>query len=71
MSIDADPRAELLTITEAAEYLRVSVPTVRRLAAQRQMSFIKVRGSVRFTRDDVDSYLERQRVRAIDQHNQL
>jgi excisionase family DNA binding protein len=67
MSIDADRRAGLLTINDVAEFLRVSVPTVRRLVAQRQISFLKVRGSVRFTRDDIESYLEMHRVRTIDQ----
>jgi len=39
---------ELLTITEVAEMLKISVPSVRRLQHQRQIPFYKVGGSVRF-----------------------
>ena len=66
MSIDADPLLGLLTLTEVAELLRISVPTVRRLQQQRKMPFIKVGGRIRFTRSDVASYLEKRRVRSID-----
>jgi excisionase family DNA binding protein len=66
MSIDADPLLGLLTLTEVAELLRISVPTVRRLQQQRKMPFVKVGGRIRFTRSDVASYLEKRRVRPID-----
>jgi excisionase family DNA binding protein len=66
MSIDADPLLGLLTLTEVAELLRISVPTVRRLQQQRKMPFVKVGGRIRFTRSDVASYLEKRRVRSID-----
>ena len=67
MSIDAAPAPELLTIPELAELLKVSVSTVRLIQQQRQIPFIKVGGSVRFIRSDVLSYLEKRRVRSIDQ----
>jgi excisionase family DNA binding protein len=67
MSIDAAPAPELLTIPEVAELLKVSESTVRHLQQQRQIPFIKVGGSVRFTKSDVNSYLEKRRVRSIDQ----
>lgn len=66
MSIDADPLLGLLTLTEVAELLKISVPTVRRLQQQRKMPFVKVGGRIRFTRSDVASYLEKRRVRSID-----
>lgn len=66
MSIDADPLSGLLTISEVAELLRISVPSVRRLQQRRQIPFIKVGGAVRFTRSDITSYLEKRRVRTID-----
>jgi excisionase family DNA binding protein len=69
MSIDADQT--LLTILEVAEFLRVSVPTVRRLMEQRQIPFFKVGGSIRFTRGDIDSYLQKRQVQPIDQYNHL
>jgi excisionase family DNA binding protein len=71
MSIDADRSPRLLTVAEAAEYLKVSVPTVRRLVAQRQIPFLKVRGAIRFTSDDIGSYLENHRVCSIDQYKHL
>jgi len=67
MSIDSGPLSELLTVSDAAKLLNVSVPTVRRLQQQRQIAFHKVRGSIRFTRSDIVSYLARTRVRPIDQ----
>jgi excisionase family DNA binding protein len=71
MSIDADQTAGLLTITEVAEFLRISIPTVRRLIEQREIPFLKVGGSIRFTRSDIDTYLEKRRVRSIDHYNKL
>ena len=67
MSIELGQSVELLTIAEVAELLKVSVPTVRRLQQQRQIAFHKVKGSVRFTRSDIASYLEKRRVSTIDQ----
>jgi excisionase family DNA binding protein len=66
MSIEPDPQLGLLTLTEVAELLRISVPTVRRLQQQRKMPFVKVGGRIRFIRSDVASYLEKRRVRSID-----
>jgi excisionase family DNA binding protein len=67
MSIDADPFLGLLTIADVAELLKVSVSTVRRLQQQRTIPFIKVGGRIRFTRNDIASYLETNRVRSIDE----
>ena len=66
MSIDTDPSLGLLTIPDVAGLLKISIPTVRRLQQQRKLPFIKVGGSVRFTKSDIASYLEKGRVRAID-----
>lgn len=65
MSIDADPVEGLLTLSDVAEILKISVPTVRRLQQQRKIPFVKVGGSIRFARNDVASYLAARRVRAI------
>lgn len=67
MSIDPAPVAELLTIPEVAELLKVSVSMVRRLQQRRQLPFIKVGRSVRFVSSDIDAYLESRRVRSIGQ----
>jgi excisionase family DNA binding protein len=56
---------ELLTIAEAAGFLRISKSSVRRLQQGRHIPFFKVGGSIRFARDDLASYLVRQRVGSI------
>ena len=66
MSIDAVPSPGLLTISEVADLLKLSVSTVRRLQRQRKIPFVKVGRSVRFARGDLAMYLERGRVGAID-----
>jgi excisionase family DNA binding protein len=57
---------ELLTIAEVAELLKVSVPSVRRLQQGRHLPFVKVGGSVRFSKPDILAYLEKRRVESID-----
>jgi excisionase family DNA binding protein len=56
---------ELLTVTEAAEFLRISKTGIRRLQQGRHLPFFKVLGSVRFSKADLLSYLEQARVRPI------
>ena len=67
MSIEPDPKVQLLTIAETAELLKISVSTVRNLQQQRHIPFIKVGGSVRFAANDITAYLEKRKVRPIDQ----
>jgi excisionase family DNA binding protein len=67
MSIDARPASELLTIPEVAAFLKISVPSVRRLQQRRHIPFVKVGGCVRFMGADVAAYLDKRRVGAIDQ----
>ncbi len=55
----------LLTILDVAELLKVSVTGVRRLQQKRDIPFIKVGGSIRFSRNDIQSYLIAQRVEPI------
>jgi excisionase family DNA binding protein len=62
MSSDPNSTIELLTITEVAEVLKISATGVRRLQQARQLPFIKVGGSVRFSKRDIIVYLEKQRV---------
>lgn len=54
----------LLTVPELAELLRTSVGTVYRLVEHRELTFLKVRGSLRFIRRDVERYLERRKIQA-------
>lgn len=66
MTIDADPALGLLTVSEVADLLKISVPTLRRLQRQRQIPFIKVGGCVRFRRRDVADYVDRRRIPSIE-----
>jgi excisionase family DNA binding protein len=65
MPIDSDPALDLLTIVEAAELLKLSVSGMRRLQQSRRVPFIKVGGRIRFARQDLASFVQRNRVKAI------
>jgi len=67
MSIEPGPAVELLTIAEVAEWLKISHSGVRRLQQARHLPFIKVGGSVRFSKQDITSYLKTRRIGSIDQ----
>src|SRR5215471_6421339 len=54
----------LLTSEEVAEHLRVEVVTVRRLVNRGELAAYRVGGEYRFTRPDVEAYLQRQRIPA-------
>lgn len=58
---------ELLTIPETAKLLKISTTGVRRLQQSRSIPFIKVGGSIRFSRHDLLSYLVKMRVEPIAQ----
>ncbi|MGY3388322.1 excisionase family DNA binding protein [Bradyrhizobium sp. USDA 3311] len=57
---------ELLNITEVAKLLSISTSSVRRLQQGRRIPFIKVGGSVRFSKEDVRAYLAKQRVEPVE-----
>ena len=65
MPTDSPQLADLLTVAEVAELLKISASSVRRLQSDRKIPFVKVRGSVRFVREDIVSYIARCRVGAI------
>jgi excisionase family DNA binding protein len=65
MPIESTPAIDLLTIIEAAEVLKISVWGMRRLQHRRRIPFIKVGGSIRFTRQDLMFFIDRNRVEAI------
>jgi excisionase family DNA binding protein len=62
---DSTPKIELLTISEAARLLTVSISSVRRLMEKRAIRFTKVGGCIRFFKSDLLAYLEKQRVEPI------
>ncbi len=61
------PATALLTVAELAELLRVSEKAVYHLVAMRRIPHLKLGRSLRFVREDVDSWLERNRVPSLEQ----
>jgi excisionase family DNA binding protein len=53
-------KADILTITEVAEYLKVAERTLYRLAAARKVPAFKVGGTWRFVRADIDKWIKQQ-----------
>jgi excisionase family DNA binding protein len=66
MSVDSIEPLELLTAMEVAKLLKISLSGVRRLQQGRRIPFIKVGGSIRFSKSDVLSFLAAARVASID-----
>jgi excisionase family DNA binding protein len=60
---DAAGRHKLLTLQQAAEYLRLSTTTVRRLVLGRSLAYIQARfhAVLRFDLADLDEYIQRTR----------
>lgn len=57
----------LLTLHDAADFLAVSVKTVRRLVETRQLDHVRVGGrrQIRFTPEQLDTYVRRHTVEAV------
>ena len=56
------PQDELLTIGQAAEYLGTGERFIRRLVAQRRISYVKLGKYVRLQRSSLDAFIEASRV---------
>ena len=52
---------EILTIQELAEYLKLNEKTAYRLAGEGKLPGFKVGGSWRFKRDDLETWIEKQK----------
>jgi excisionase family DNA binding protein len=52
-----EQHSQLMDVQETANYVRLSVFTVRRLAKQGILPAAKIGRAYRFKRDDIDSYL--------------
>jgi len=50
---------EILTLKEVAEYLKLAEKTAYRLAAEGKLPGFKVGGSWRFKKEDIESWIER------------
>lgn len=55
----------ILTIREVAAYLKVTERTIYRLAAAKQIPSFKIGGSWRFSRTDIDNWIQRQTAETI------
>jgi len=51
---------EILTIKQVADYLKVTERTIYRLAAAKKIPAFKVGGTWRFSRADLDQWIQRQ-----------
>jgi excisionase family DNA binding protein len=54
----------LLTTEDVAEFFRLDVVTVRRMIGKGELTAYRVGGEYRFTRSDIEDYLDRQRIPA-------
>jgi excisionase family DNA binding protein len=57
-----DEQLKKLKLAVVADELSCSERTVRRLINDGELPAVRVRGSLRITREDLDGYIERQRV---------
>jgi len=59
---NAAGNAEIMTIREVAEYLKVNERTIYRLLSAKKLPAFKVGGSWRFKRSDIDNWIASQSV---------
>ena len=60
------PKSDILTLAEVAAYLKVAERTMYRLTAAGKIPAFKVGGTWRFSRVDIDAWIKKQSVDAID-----
>ena len=56
----------LLTIDQAAERLNVTSRFIRRLIAERRIDYLKIGKFIRFRSDELDDWVEQQRIEHLD-----
>jgi excisionase family DNA binding protein len=56
----------MLTVAEAAHFLGISAPTMRRIQQERRIAFFKVGRCVRFAKGDLTAYLAKRRTASVD-----
>lgn len=57
-------KQEILGVNEVAEVLSLSIPTIRRMVARRDLPFIKTKRRILFKLADIKKYLNRLRIEA-------
>lgn len=56
----------IMTITEVADYLKVTERTIYRLAGAKKIPSFKVGGSWRFSKVDIDEWIKKQSIEGLD-----
>ena len=59
--------SEILIIQEAAEYLRISVTTLRRYAYERRVTHYKLKGRIVFRRADLEKFLDTRKIESFEE----
>jgi excisionase family DNA binding protein len=59
------PVREIMSISQAAEYLDISEYTLREWARMRKIPHMKVNGSIRFRKSKLDRWMDRQEIGVI------
>jgi excisionase family DNA binding protein len=58
---------EILIIQEAAEYLRISVTTLRRYAYERRVTHYKLKGRIIFRKADLEKFLDTRKIESFEE----
>lgn len=61
-ALTANAPESFLTVKQLAQFLNVSLATAYRLTESAQLPSFRIRGTIRLHRDDVETYLAKQRV---------
>lgn len=64
LAAETEDGDELLNVKQAATFLSISTPGVRRLKSRRLVPFIEIGGSIRFLKRDLRAFLDSQRYEA-------
>jgi excisionase family DNA binding protein len=59
----------LLTITEVANYLKISKSTIYKMVMRREIPFIKLRGTLLFEQDELNQWLASYSRKTIEKEN--
>ncbi|MHB1546076.1 MAG: helix-turn-helix domain-containing protein [bacterium] len=61
---------EILTIKEAAAYMKVSVVTLRRYLLARKISFLKLDSKILLRKADINKFLDFRRIESFQEHQE-
>ena len=64
MEMEKAGRGSLLTVKQAADYLGISVYTMRNWLSQRRLTFLKVGRCTRLEQTDLEEFAQKNKVKA-------